>query len=76
MTLRGENNELNAVSAFSEIVPDTVVFDDFERFPPTATTVSSALLLGICGLPDTIFCNAVDMALADSLAFSIRLLST
>ncbi|KAG7559573.1 hypothetical protein ISN45_Aa05g011660 [Arabidopsis thaliana x Arabidopsis arenosa] len=67
----GENNELNAVSAFSEIVPDTVVFDDFERFPPTATTVSSALLLGICGLPDTIFCNAVDMALADSLAFSI-----
>jgi transaldolase len=28
----GENNELNAVSAFSEIVPDTVVFDDFERY--------------------------------------------
>lgn len=27
----GENNELAAVSAFSEIVPDTVVFDDFER---------------------------------------------
>lgn len=27
----GENNELDAVSAFSEIVPDTVVFDDFER---------------------------------------------
>ncbi|CAE6074956.1 unnamed protein product [Arabidopsis arenosa] len=55
----GENNELNAVSAFNEIVPDTVVFDDFERFPPTATTVSSALLLGICGLPDTIFCVKV-----------------
>lgn len=27
----GEKNELDAVSAFSEIVPDTVVFDDFER---------------------------------------------
>jgi len=25
------------------------------RFPPTAATVSSSLLLGICGLPDTIF---------------------
>ncbi|KAK4260437.1 hypothetical protein QN277_003552 [Acacia crassicarpa] len=58
--------ELDAVSGFSEIVPDTVIFDDFERFPPTAATVSSSLLLGICGLPDTIFRNAVDMALADS----------
>lgn len=54
------------MSSFSEIVPDTVIFDDFERFPPTAATVSSSLLLGICGLPDTIFRNAVDMALADS----------
>lgn len=26
-----------------------------DRFPPTAATVSSSLLLGICGLPDTIF---------------------
>ncbi|XP_054810268.1 uncharacterized protein LOC129311819 [Prosopis cineraria] len=59
-------SELDAVSSFSEIVPDTVIFDDFERFPPTAATVSSSLLLGICGLPDTIFRNAVDMALADS----------
>lgn len=25
------------------------------RFPPTAATVSSSLLLGICSLPDTIF---------------------
>lgn len=25
------------------------------RFPPTAATVSSSLILGICGLPDTIF---------------------
>ncbi|KAI4327097.1 hypothetical protein L6164_019597 [Bauhinia variegata] len=57
--------ELDAVSTFSEIVPDTVIFDDFEKFPPTAATVSSSLLLGICGLPDTIFKNAVDMALAD-----------
>ncbi|KAH9777369.1 transaldolase [Citrus sinensis] len=62
----GLSTELDAVSSFSEIVPDTVVFDDFERFPPTAATVSSSLLLGICSLPDTIFRNAVDMALADS----------
>ncbi|XP_044486109.1 transaldolase [Mangifera indica] len=62
----GSSTELDDVSSFSEIVPDTVIFDDFERFPPTAATVSSSLLLGICGLPDTIFRNAVDMALADS----------
>ncbi|KAK4769171.1 hypothetical protein SAY86_027321 [Trapa natans] len=58
--------ELDSVSIFSEIVPDTVIFDDFEKFPPTAATVSPSLLLGICGLPDTVFRNAVDMALADS----------
>ncbi|XP_031285895.1 uncharacterized protein LOC116144589 [Pistacia vera] len=62
----GLSTELDAVSSFSEIIPDTVIFDDFERFPPTAATVSSSLLLGICSLPDTIFRNAVDMALADS----------
>ncbi|XP_020976845.1 uncharacterized protein LOC107630025 isoform X1 [Arachis ipaensis] len=64
--------ELDAVSAFSEIVPDTVIFDDFEKFPPTAATVSSSLLLGICGLPDTIFRNAVDMALADSECYGLE----
>ncbi|KAL5815223.1 hypothetical protein ACOSQ3_026018 [Xanthoceras sorbifolium] len=62
----GLSTELDSVSSFSQIVPDTVIFDDFERFPPTAATVSSSLLLGICSLPDTIFRNAVDMALADS----------
>ncbi|KAA0039687.1 transaldolase [Cucumis melo var. makuwa] len=67
----GLTSELDAVSSFSQIVPDTVVFDDFERFPPTAATVSSSLLLGICGLPDTIFRNAVDMALADSECFGL-----
>ncbi|KAL0542146.1 hypothetical protein IC582_022238 [Cucumis melo] len=67
----GLTSELDAVSSFSQIVPDTVVFDDFERFPPTAATVSSSLLLGICGLPDTIFRNAVDMALADSQCFGL-----
>ncbi|XP_021738112.1 uncharacterized protein LOC110704612 isoform X2 [Chenopodium quinoa] len=60
------NSELDAVSRFSEIVPDTVIFDDFQRFPPTAATVSSSLLLGILSLPDTIFKSAVDTALADS----------
>ncbi|XP_022156458.1 uncharacterized protein LOC111023345 [Momordica charantia] len=68
----GLTTELDAVSSFSEIVPDTVVFDDFEKFPPTAATVSSSLLLGICGLPDTIFRNAVDMALADSECFGME----
>lgn len=28
----GLSTELDAVSSFSEIVPDTVVFDDFERY--------------------------------------------
>uniref|UniRef100_A0A1D1ZBT2 transaldolase n=1 Tax=Anthurium amnicola TaxID=1678845 RepID=A0A1D1ZBT2_9ARAE len=58
--------ELDTVSAFSEIVPDTVVFDDFERFPPTAATVSSSFLLGISSLPDTKFKSAIETALADS----------
>ncbi|CAO2205777.1 unnamed protein product [Urochloa humidicola] len=57
--------ELDAVAGFSEIVPDTVVFDDFERFAPTAATVSSSLLLGIAGLPNTKFKSAIDTALAD-----------
>ncbi|KAK6935218.1 Transaldolase/Fructose-6-phosphate aldolase [Dillenia turbinata] len=62
----GSSTELDAISSYSEIVPDTVIFDDFERFPPTAATVSSALLLGITSLPDTIFRSAVDTALANS----------
>ncbi|CAJ2664088.1 unnamed protein product [Trifolium pratense] len=64
--------ELDAVSSFSEIVPDTVIFDDFQKFPPTAATVSSSLILGICGLPDTIFRNAVEMALADSECYGLE----
>lgn len=66
------SSELDAVSSFSEIVPDTVIFDDFERFPPTAATVSSSLLLGICSLPDTKFRNAVETALADSECYGIE----
>ncbi|XP_058221940.1 uncharacterized protein LOC131331975 isoform X2 [Rhododendron vialii] len=62
----GSTTEWDSVSSYSEIVPDTVIFDDFERFPPTAATVSSSLLLGICSLPDTKFKNAVDMALSDT----------
>ncbi|KAI4303236.1 hypothetical protein MLD38_038890 [Melastoma candidum] len=67
----GLSTELDAVSGFSEIVPDTVIFDDFEKFPPTAATVSSSLLLGICSLPDTIFRNAVEMALADTECYGL-----
>ncbi|KAJ8650044.1 hypothetical protein MRB53_003067 [Persea americana] len=62
--------ELDAVSSFSEIVPDTVIFDDFEKFPPTAATVSSSLILGICGLPDTKFRSAIETALADGECFT------
>ncbi|KAG5539809.1 hypothetical protein RHGRI_020131 [Rhododendron griersonianum] len=62
----GSTTEWDSVSSYSEIVPDTVIFDDFERFPPTAATVSSSLLLGICSLPDTKFKNAVDLALSDT----------
>lgn len=61
-----EKTELEAISDFSEIVPDTMIFDDFERFPPTAATVSSSLLLGICSLPKTQFGSVIDSALADS----------
>ncbi|XP_042021224.1 transaldolase-like isoform X1 [Salvia splendens] len=68
----GLSTELDAVTSYSEIVPDTVVFDDFERFPPTAATVSSSLLLGICSLPDTKFRSAVDTALADSECYAFE----
>ncbi|XP_039140668.1 transaldolase isoform X3 [Dioscorea cayenensis subsp. rotundata] len=66
------SSSVDAVSSFSEIVPDTVVFDDFERFPPTAATVSSSLLLGICSLPDTKFKSAIETALADSECYEQR----
>ncbi|KAH9314062.1 hypothetical protein KI387_022689, partial [Taxus chinensis] len=65
-----EKTELEAISEFSEIVPDTVIFDDFERFPPTAATVSSSLLLGICSLPETRFGSVIETALADSECYS------
>ncbi|KAK4389449.1 Transaldolase [Sesamum angolense] len=69
---RFESTELDAVTSYSEIVPDTVVFDDFERFPPTAATVSSSLILGICSLPDTKFRSAVDTALADTQCYRLE----
>ncbi|KAL0329595.1 UNVERIFIED_CONTAM: Transaldolase [Sesamum radiatum] len=68
----GLSTELDAVTSYSEIVPDTVVFDDFERFPPTAATVSSSLILGICSLPDTKFRSAVDTALADTQCYGLE----
>ncbi|KAM7525610.1 hypothetical protein LguiA_015512 [Lonicera macranthoides] len=76
----GLSTELDAVSSHSEIVPDTVIFDDFEKFPPTAATVSSSLILGICSLPDTTFRglasydkhSAVDTALSDSECYGLE----
>ncbi|GJV73554.1 uncharacterized mitochondrial protein-like protein [Tanacetum coccineum] len=44
----GGRTEIDALSHYTEVVPGT-------RFPPTATTVSSTLLLGISSLPDTTF---------------------
>ncbi|XP_074357519.1 uncharacterized protein LOC141697166 [Apium graveolens] len=64
--------ELDSVTSHSEIVPDTVIFDDFQRFPPTAATVSSSLLLGICSLPDTAFRGAVDNALSDRECYDLK----
>ncbi|KAL3829880.1 hypothetical protein ACJIZ3_018682 [Penstemon smallii] len=68
----GSITELDAVTSYSEIVPDTVIFDDFKGFPLTAATVSSSLLLGICSLPDTKFRSAVDNALADSGCYGLE----
>ncbi|KAG9452408.1 hypothetical protein H6P81_005312 [Aristolochia fimbriata] len=65
-------SEFDAVSTFSEIVPDTVIFDDFERFPPTAATVSSSFLLGISSLPDTKFKKAIDTALVDGECYTLE----
>ncbi|XWS61948.1 hypothetical protein CRYUN_Cryun07bG0168300 [Craigia yunnanensis] len=50
----GLSTELDAVSTFSEIVPDTVIFDDFQKFPPTAATnaVDMALADSSCSRPD------------------------
>ncbi|KAL2651233.1 hypothetical protein R1flu_019361 [Riccia fluitans] len=59
-----EGTELDAISKLSEIVPDSVIFDDFERFPPKAATVSASLLLGITGLPRAKYHSAIDSALA------------
>lgn len=49
-----------------------MIFDDFDRFPPTAATVSSSLLLGICSLPDTKFKSAIETALADGECYSME----
>lgn len=59
-----EGTELDAIRKYSEVVPDTVIFDDFERFPPTAATVSSSLLLGITSVPKGSYNGAIDSALA------------
>eukprot|EP00475_Leptophrys_vorax_P037710 TRINITY_DN6537_c0_g1_i1.p1 TRINITY_DN6537_c0_g1~~TRINITY_DN6537_c0_g1_i1.p1 ORF type:complete len:248 (+),score=26.62 TRINITY_DN6537_c0_g1_i1:94-837(+) len=57
-------SELDVISKFSEIVPDTIIGDDFERFKPTAATVSSSLILGFSSLPDAKFDGAIRNALA------------
>ncbi|GJP33932.1 hypothetical protein CLOM_g11250 [Closterium sp. NIES-68] len=57
-------SELDVISRSSEIVPDTIVGDQFERFKPTAATVSSSLILGISSLAEAKFDGAIKSALA------------
>ncbi|KAL6004932.1 hypothetical protein ACLOJK_005490 [Asimina triloba] len=71
------STELDAVARFKFAVVDSLFFliGIFEngvecRFPPTAATVSSSLLLGICSLPDTKFKSAVETALADGQCYA------
>eukprot|EP00270_Netrium_digitus_P007698 TRINITY_DN225_c0_g1_i2.p1 TRINITY_DN225_c0_g1~~TRINITY_DN225_c0_g1_i2.p1 ORF type:complete len:418 (-),score=76.73 TRINITY_DN225_c0_g1_i2:295-1548(-) len=59
-----EETQLEVVKKYTEIVPDTVIGDDFERFAPTAATVTSSLLLGISSLPDAKYDGAIESALA------------
>eukprot|EP00850_Spirogloea_muscicola_P006393 SM000030S11402 [mRNA] locus=s30:521344:524822:+ [translate_table: standard] len=63
-TTTAGGTELDAICQFSEVVPDTVVLDDFERFPPSAATVTSSLVLGISGLPEAKYDGAIESALA------------
>lgn len=64
-----ETTELDAISNYSEIIPDTVIFDDFERLAPTAATVSSSLLLGITSVPKSKFNSAIETALAYNVCY-------
>ena len=48
-------SELDQVAQLSESVPDTIAGDDYDRFKPTAATVTSALVLGMSSLPDVKF---------------------
>ena len=48
-------SELDQVAQLSEIVPDTIAGDYYDRFKPTAATVTSALVLGMSSLPDVKF---------------------
>ncbi|KAG6549159.1 hypothetical protein Mapa_009385 [Marchantia paleacea] len=67
-----EGTELDAISNLSQIVPDSVIFDDFERFPPQAATVNASLLLGITGLPRAKYHSAIDSALAYGRCYTIQ----
>jgi len=57
-----EGTELDAISKFSEIVPDTVIFDDFERW-----AIDAWLLSMTCDQLNYIGCNAIPLS---SLALS------
>ncbi|GAQ80015.1 Transaldolase-like protein [Klebsormidium nitens] len=56
-------SELDAVSQFSEIVPDTINFDDSEGFLATAATVTPGFLVSLSNQAGGKLKDAVDSAL-------------
>ncbi|URD82672.1 Transaldolase [Musa troglodytarum] len=69
-SLRSSSPRVGAFAADSSSAVGSELSTELDAvFPPTAATVSSSLLLGICSLPDTKFGSAIETALADSACY-------